>query len=174
MDAGAEPGFRAGMGVPGDPWGSLCVPVQPGLILLSLLRVQQGDAESPGRGDVVEVKHGSTPVPWLGLGDPGGLQGCCQLPGVPVLWHRSSLAEGWGTALLSQQVHWVMSQGTGEAPGGIWGRHGPRGVSSEILRAEMLPPVPRTPWPHMAPQEKGWPYSAPVGDSCAGSPWGTV
>lgn len=47
----------------------------------------------------MEGKHQSPPVPWLGLGDPGGLQGCCQLPVVPILQHRWSLAEGWGTEL---------------------------------------------------------------------------
>lgn len=85
---------------------SLWVPVLPGLILLSLLWLHQGNAEFPWKGEVVEAKHRSTPVPWLGLGDPGGLQSCCQLPGVPVLGHGSSLAEGWGTELLPQQVHW--------------------------------------------------------------------
>lgn len=39
----------------------------------------RGMLSPPGRRELVEAKHWSIPVP--GLGDAGGLQGCCQLPG---------------------------------------------------------------------------------------------
>lgn len=97
----------------------------------------RGMLSPPGRGEVVEAKHRSIPVPWLGLGCPGGLQGCCQLPEVPVLRHRSSPADGWGTELLSQQDHWVTGLGTGEVPGGIWGRDGPRGTETPLKYSEL-------------------------------------
>lgn len=164
---------------------SLHVPVDPCVSLCSLDSFSspcsgctRGMLSPPGRGEVVEAKHGSIPVPWLGLGDPGGLQGCCQLPEVPVLRHRSSPAQGWSTELLSQQDHWVTSLGTGEAPVGIWGRDGPRGMEPPLKYSE-LGCSPHYLWQGhhgllWPPRGRGGHILPLRGDSCAGSPRGTV
>lgn len=121
----------------------------------------------------MEVKHQSTPVPWLGLGPPEGLQGCCQLPGcLSCGIDRAWQSDGHGPAfpagsLGNEPGHWGST-------GGYLGQRWPQrhGATSEILRAGMLAPLPlaRT-W---SPRGRGGHILPLWGDSDTGSPRGTV
>lgn len=152
---------------------SLWVPVQPGLILLSLLWVHQGD-ESPwkGRCDGGEASEHPSAL----AGGPGGAAGL--LPITRGACPEASIqpGRGMGTDLPSQQVPWVMSQGTGEALGGIWGRDGPRGTEPPLKYSE-LGCSPHYQGQHgfmWSPRGRGGHILPLWGDSCAASPQGTV
>lgn len=64
------------------------------------------------------AEHQNVPASRLWLGRrarAAGLLGCCSLITGGAHPAASIAAAGWGTDLLSQQVRWVMSQGTGKA-----------------------------------------------------------
>lgn len=138
--------------------------------------MHQGDAESSWKeraGGGKALEH-----PSARAGGCRGAAGLLPITRVPVLQHRLSPAEGWGTALLSQQVQWVMSRGTGEAWGGIWGRAGPRSTEPPLKYSELgcSPHCPRQGRHGLTRSPRGRSgHILPLwGDSCAGSPWGTV
>lgn len=169
---------RRSLHVPVGPCGSLRVLVQPGLILHSLLWVHQGDAESPwkrrGGGGEASEHPGALAEAGGSRGAAGLLpitRGACPAASIEPstgMEHRAAFPAG---SLGNEPGH--RESARGHLGQGWPQRHR---ATSEILRAGMLAHYlwqghRGLSWP---PRGRGGHILPLRGDSCAGSPRGTV